>query len=223
MFKLSPLKNKAADSLETLLNVHMNTHCNLHHRSKGKDTPNRPEGPWGLEVQLYSLLTSALEGDGWSAPRPGRFTPRKDTVPIIQEAGWVPGSVWMCAKNLSPTGIRSPDRPARSESLYRLSYPVPYTTRVTWIFRNTWHLFRLSRLCVLVSVLLGCGTVSLGDVVRRLDTSCISGNVGHQSLIDVKPHLIWTKTLSTWICRFNVIGFSQNQASFSEIPFTEAT
>ena len=26
------------------------------------------------------------------------------------------------AENLAPTGIRSPDRPARSESLYRLSY-----------------------------------------------------------------------------------------------------
>jgi hypothetical protein len=29
------------------------------------------------------------------------------------------------AENLAPTGIRSPDRPARSESLYRLSYPGP--------------------------------------------------------------------------------------------------
>jgi hypothetical protein len=27
------------------------------------------------------------------------------------------------AENLAPTGIRSPDRPARSQSLYRLSYP----------------------------------------------------------------------------------------------------
>jgi hypothetical protein len=26
-------------------------------------------------------------------------------------------------ENLAPTGIRSPDRPARSQSLYRLSYP----------------------------------------------------------------------------------------------------
>jgi hypothetical protein len=26
-------------------------------------------------------------------------------------------------KNLTPTGIRSPDRPARSQSLYQLSYP----------------------------------------------------------------------------------------------------
>jgi hypothetical protein len=29
------------------------------------------------------------------------------------------------AKNLAATGIRSPDRPARSESLYRLNYPGP--------------------------------------------------------------------------------------------------
>ena len=30
-----------------------------------------------------------------------------------------------CGKSRPPTGIRSPDRPARSESLYRLSYPGP--------------------------------------------------------------------------------------------------
>ena len=43
--------------------------------------------------------------------------------------GWVgPGPVWTGAENLAQTGIRSPDRPARSESLYRLSYPgPPYT------------------------------------------------------------------------------------------------
>jgi hypothetical protein len=34
-----------------------------------------------------------------------------------------PGPVWTGAENLAPTGIRSPDRPARSQSLYRLSYP----------------------------------------------------------------------------------------------------
>ena len=41
----------------------------------------------------------------------------------MQEAGWVPGPVWTGAENLALTGIRSPDRPARSQSLYRLSYP----------------------------------------------------------------------------------------------------
>jgi hypothetical protein len=33
--------------------------------------------------------------------------------------GWLdPGPVWMAVKNLAPTGIRSPDRPAHSKSLY---------------------------------------------------------------------------------------------------------
>jgi hypothetical protein len=69
--------------------------------------------------------TSVLEGDGWSAPRPGRFTPGKDPVPIVQEAGWAPGPVWTCAENPASIGIRSPDRPARIQSLYQLSYPGP--------------------------------------------------------------------------------------------------
>ena len=51
------------------------------------------------------------------------FTPGKDPVPVVQEAEWVSGSVWTSAENLAPTGIRSPDRQARSESLYRLRYP----------------------------------------------------------------------------------------------------
>ena len=38
------------------------------------------------------------------------FTPGKDPVPIVQEAGWAPGPVWTGAENLSPTGIRSLDR-----------------------------------------------------------------------------------------------------------------
>ena len=49
--------------------------------------------------------------------------PEKYPVPTVQEAGWGPGQVWTGAENLAPTGIRSPDRPARSVSLYRLSYP----------------------------------------------------------------------------------------------------
>ena len=55
-----------------------------------------------------------------STPRP-YFTPWKDPVPNVQEAEWSPGPVWTGGKS-RPTGIRSPDRPARSQSLYRLSY-----------------------------------------------------------------------------------------------------
>ena len=60
-----------------------------------------------------------------ATPRP-LFTPGKDPVPTVEEAGWVPGPVWTRAKNLSPTEIRSQDRPARSQSLYPLSYPSHY-------------------------------------------------------------------------------------------------
>jgi hypothetical protein len=62
-------------------------------------------------------LTSALYGGGWTTPCPGRFTPEKDQVPIVQGAGWVPRPLWTRAENLTFTGIRSSDRPARSESL----------------------------------------------------------------------------------------------------------
>jgi len=46
--------------------------------------------------------------------------------------GWVgPRAVLDgCGKSRHPTGIRSPDRPARSESPYRLSYPGPRLTEV---------------------------------------------------------------------------------------------
>ena len=55
-----------------------------------------------------------------SRPRP-YFNTGKDPVPIVQEAGWVPGPVWRGGKS-RPIRIRSPDRPARSQSLYRLRY-----------------------------------------------------------------------------------------------------
>ena len=61
---------------------------------------------------------------GWGVsvtPRP-LFTPGKAPVLIVQEAGWAPGPVWAGAENLAPTGIWSPDRPARSQSLYQLRY-----------------------------------------------------------------------------------------------------
>jgi hypothetical protein len=61
-----------------------------------------------------------------ASPTPRPLYPReKDPVTIVQEAGWAPGPVWTAAENLAPTEIRSPDRPASSESLYRLRYPGP--------------------------------------------------------------------------------------------------
>jgi len=71
---------------------------------------------------------------GWvvsSTPRP-HFTPEKDPVPILQEAGWAPGPIWTGGKS-RPHRDSIPDRPARSQSLYRLSYPAHNIyTRHTW-------------------------------------------------------------------------------------------
>jgi hypothetical protein len=45
--------------------------------SKGHPITGHQGPRGGVEVQLYSFSTSALWGGGWSAPRPGRFTPQE--------------------------------------------------------------------------------------------------------------------------------------------------
>jgi hypothetical protein len=82
-------------------------------------TANR--GSRGIALPLRDHGTRRVWGVSVT-PQP-LFTPGKDPIPIVQEAGWAPGPVWTGAENLAPTGIRSPDRPVRSQSLYRLRYP----------------------------------------------------------------------------------------------------
>ena len=67
------------------------------------------EGPKGLS-QLW---------DGWLTPRLGRSSRERHPVLIVQKAGRAPGPVW------TVTGIRSPDRPVRNESVYLLRCPGP--------------------------------------------------------------------------------------------------
>jgi hypothetical protein len=81
---------------------------------------NAPEGDYRYSCILD--LTSALDGMGGQRHAPAALPPVKWS-PMLQEVGWAPGPVWTDAENVTSTGIRSPDRPARSESLYRLSTP----------------------------------------------------------------------------------------------------
>ena len=63
---------------------------------------------------------------GWvvsSTPRP-HFTPWKDPVPILQEAGWAPGSVWTGGKS-RPHRDSIPDHTARSSVAIPTELPVP--------------------------------------------------------------------------------------------------
>ena len=75
-------------------------------------------------------MTEALEGGEWSPARPGRtLQPGKDTVPILQEAGWAPGPVWTGGKTrLQRDSI--PDRPVSIQTLYQLNYPAHKSNKV---------------------------------------------------------------------------------------------
>ena len=59
-------------------------------------------------------MTAALEGGEWSAARPGRTLPRERPGTHFT-GGWV-------GRRAGPHRDSIPDRPARSQSFYRLSY-----------------------------------------------------------------------------------------------------
>ena len=50
-------------------------------------------------------MTSALEGGGWSAPRPGRFTPGKTRYPLYRRLGGPQGRSGRVRKISSPSGF----------------------------------------------------------------------------------------------------------------------
>ena len=77
-------------------------------KGKGKALPRTGyEGPEGEQMYSSTLpTTSALDGGGWSAPRPGRFTPwgRPGTHCI---GGWVGPRADLdgCRKSRPPPGF----------------------------------------------------------------------------------------------------------------------
>ena len=78
-------------------------------------------------IALLFLDHDTRRGWGVSVTPQPLFTPGKDLVSIVQEVGWAPGPVWTGAEDLRPTEIQSLDHLARSQSLYRLSYPAHYS------------------------------------------------------------------------------------------------
>jgi len=69
-------------------------------------------------------MTTALEGGEGSASGPGRPSPPgKTRYPLYRRLGGPQGWSGQAWKISPPTGIQYPDRPTRSQSLYRLSYP----------------------------------------------------------------------------------------------------
>jgi hypothetical protein len=91
---------------------------NVHPRIDHED----PEGEYSSSLSL----TSALEGVGGQRHAPAALPPRKTRYPLYRRLGGPQGLSGWARKISSPNGIRSPDRPTRSELLYRLSYLCPY-------------------------------------------------------------------------------------------------
>jgi hypothetical protein len=81
----------------------------------------------GVDVYIHIFLTSVLAEGEWSAPHPGRFTPEETALDTHWIGCWVDPRAGLDdiekRKFLTLPGLklRSLCRPARSQSLYRLS------------------------------------------------------------------------------------------------------
>jgi hypothetical protein len=100
----------------------------------------RPIG--GIKEYLYFFMTNSTRR-GWGVsvtPRPLFAPQERPGTPCT--GGWVClGPVWPSAKNLFPTGIRSPDRPARSSVAIPTELPGPQSdctkSKNKWPCKNT--------------------------------------------------------------------------------------
>jgi len=107
----------------------------IHVKLKVKWSRHRPGVAQRMGRGIALLFHDRGIRRGWvfsSTPRP-HFTPRKDQVPVLQEAGWAPGPVWMGGKP-RPHRDSIPDRQDRNHSLYRLSYRAHNFN--TWTLQN---------------------------------------------------------------------------------------
>jgi hypothetical protein len=87
------------------------------------------------------------------ATPPRLYLRERDTVPIVPEAGWAPGPVWTDRENLAPTAVRTPDRPACSQSLYRLNHSGQYRLINFELFSKHAQTLRKKRLATVCTAL----------------------------------------------------------------------
>jgi len=81
-------------------------------------------------------MNAALEGGEWSAARPGRtLPPGKTRYPLYRRLG---GPQDRSGRGAKPRPHRDsiPDRPARSQSLYRLSHPAHLIDSIRSLFSS---------------------------------------------------------------------------------------
>ena len=145
---MRPVQNSAAQVTGTLWPNQFSVDCIQFHSANGISTTINtlwsvpllcPKNVYVTHVTYPQCLNNVILVN-WSHYRPGvaqrvdrgiallfhdRGTRRGwvvSSTPIVQEAGWALGPVWTGGKSRTHRDS-TPDHPARSQSLYRLSYP----------------------------------------------------------------------------------------------------
>ena len=111
-----------------------NTQCYLWHQCPALQARSGYPVPcYATPIQMGSIQSGPLRWieDRRSTPRPGRFTPGEEPLyPLYGSLDECQGRCeWNGEEGVSfPTGVRTLNRPAHSELLYRLNYPTDVDT-----------------------------------------------------------------------------------------------
>jgi hypothetical protein len=126
------------------------------------------------------------------------------------------------AENLAPTGIRSTDRPARSESLYRLSYPNPSEIRTVVQVVKLQKLLNLDhhrcekiKPCVTHNNFIG----KIGNVIGVTRTHCEKPR--HNVTNNSRAESIWVLGVRSWTVKLETAGrffFEPGPKIYSPFP-----
>jgi hypothetical protein len=85
---------------------------------------------WEQKYSSNLSLTSALDGGGWSTPRPSRFTLGKEARYRLHTKA--SGPAWAGTENLTLTGTRHPDRPAHADYAIPLQWCQTSKSNLAW-------------------------------------------------------------------------------------------
>jgi hypothetical protein len=150
---------------------------------------------WGVEIQLHAFLPSALDGGEWSASGTGCFTPR-ERAPGTH---WIGGSVGPRAgldavskrKVLSPQPRFEPrpsNCPARSQSLYRLSYP-----------GSSWKAIDMPVVNLTKNTSLSFSKVQRNVILHHLNTYSLTHSMMQEILWNADSHSA-DQTITCFLC-----------------------
>ena len=123
--------------VHTYIDTHIHSYTHIHMYIKVKWSRYSPNVAQRVGRGIALLFRDCGTRRGWvvSSTPCLHFTPRKDPVPILQEAGWAPGPVWTGGIS-HPHQDLIPDRPAHSSVAVPTELLSPHVC--IYICRNTY-------------------------------------------------------------------------------------